>query len=233
MGVHLPLSVPHNSPSNIKITQNKSQQEINLSHVQLLGKWVGFSGRTFYRVYAESVTYGNKDHTQKNLINRKLLFVSKLLIDCFYLEIFTVSLCLSYYLQNWGNYADMSQGVVIYMTYTIDVLLICWFGTQLTQHVRKNTYCPSKNASNKINKKVQHNRELPTDFKSFILKCLRQRVWKTRHSGATGWVLLSHFSDVWYSSLLQLTRISIWQLESLFRCQMWPHWMYVNNFVFT
>ena len=42
------------------------------------------------------------------------------------------------FLQNWGDYADMSQGVAIYMTYASDVLLICWFGTQLTQHVRKN-----------------------------------------------------------------------------------------------
>jgi len=32
----------------------------------------------------------------------------------------------------------MSQGVIIYATYACDVLLICWFGTQLTQHVRKN-----------------------------------------------------------------------------------------------
>ena len=38
--------------------------------------------------------------------------------------------------QNWGNFADMSQGVAVYMTYASDVLLICWFGTQLTQHVR-------------------------------------------------------------------------------------------------
>jgi len=41
-------------------------------------------------------------------------------------------------LQNWGNYADMSQGAVVYVTYVGDVLLICWFGTQLTQHVRQN-----------------------------------------------------------------------------------------------
>jgi hypothetical protein len=32
----------------------------------------------------------------------------------------------------------MSQGVAVYMTYASDVLLICWFGTQLTQQVRKN-----------------------------------------------------------------------------------------------
>jgi len=40
-------------------------------------------------------------------------------------------------LQNWGNYADMSQAVIIYVSYFCDVLLICWFGTQLTQHVRQ------------------------------------------------------------------------------------------------
>jgi len=113
------------------------------------------------------------------------------------------------------------------MTYTTDVLLICWFGTQLTQHVRKNTYCRSKNTSSKMNRKVQHNRELQTDFKSFILKCLRRRVWETQHSGVTGWELLSHFSDVWCSSLLQLTRSSDWQQESLFRCQISPQRMYV------
>ena len=64
---------------------------------------------------------------------------------------------------------------------------------------------------------------------TLTVKCYRQRVWETRHSGATGWELLSHFSDVWCSSFLQLTRRSVWQLESLFLCQMWPHWMYVSN----
>jgi hypothetical protein len=61
------------------------------------------------------------------------------------------------------------------------------------------------------------------------VKCFRRTVWETRHSGVNGWELLSHFSDVWCSSLLQLTRSSNWQRESLFRCQMWPHWMYVSN----
>jgi hypothetical protein len=42
------------------------------------------------------------------------------------------------FLQNWGDYADMTQGVAIYLLFSSDVLLICWFGTQLTQHVRKN-----------------------------------------------------------------------------------------------
>jgi len=37
-----------------------------------------------------------------------------------------------------GDYADMSQGVIIYVAFGIDVFLICWFGTQLTQHVRQN-----------------------------------------------------------------------------------------------
>jgi len=32
----------------------------------------------------------------------------------------------------------MSQAVAIYVTYASDVLLICWFGTQLTQQVRDN-----------------------------------------------------------------------------------------------
>jgi len=41
-------------------------------------------------------------------------------------------------LQNWGNYTDMSQAVLVYVTYASDVLLICWFGTQLTQNVRKS-----------------------------------------------------------------------------------------------
>jgi hypothetical protein len=32
----------------------------------------------------------------------------------------------------------MNQGVAIYTTFACDVFLICWFGTQLTQHVREN-----------------------------------------------------------------------------------------------
>jgi hypothetical protein len=41
-------------------------------------------------------------------------------------------------LQRWGDYADMGQAVAIYVLFCIDVLLICWFGDQLTQHVREN-----------------------------------------------------------------------------------------------
>jgi hypothetical protein len=32
----------------------------------------------------------------------------------------------------------MSQAMAIYVAFGSDVLLICWFGTQLTQHVREN-----------------------------------------------------------------------------------------------
>ena len=42
------------------------------------------------------------------------------------------------FLQNLGDYTDMSQGVTVYATYASDVLLICWCGSQLTQHVRQN-----------------------------------------------------------------------------------------------
>jgi hypothetical protein len=43
--------------------------------------------------------------------------------------------------QNWGDYADMSQAVTIYVVNGCHVLLICWFGTQLAQHVRENGFC--------------------------------------------------------------------------------------------
>jgi hypothetical protein len=42
-----------------------------------------------------------------------------------------------YFLQNWGDYTDMSQGTSVYVIFASDVLLICWFGTQLTQNVRQ------------------------------------------------------------------------------------------------
>jgi len=32
----------------------------------------------------------------------------------------------------------MSQAAVLYVLFACDVSLICWFGTQLTQHVRVN-----------------------------------------------------------------------------------------------
>jgi hypothetical protein len=49
-------------------------------------------------------------------------------------------LCHEIYLQSWGDYAGMSQGMAIYMTYASDVLLICWLGSQLTKYVRKNFF---------------------------------------------------------------------------------------------
>jgi len=142
----------------------------------LLANVLGLTGET-YTVFMHSLSHTVIRTTHKtNNIYRKFRLISNLFIDCFYLESFTVSLGLSYYLQNWGNYADMSQGVVVYMTYTIDVLLICWFGTQLTQHVRKINYCQSKNAACKVSTKVQRTRELQIAIKSFFLKFLRRRV---------------------------------------------------------
>jgi len=38
----------------------------------------------------------------------------------------------------------MIQAVVIYMLFASDVLLICWLGNQLTQHVRDNYLFYSK-----------------------------------------------------------------------------------------
>jgi len=76
---------------------------------------------------------------------------------------------------------------------------------------------------------IQQFKHLYIHLKTFIPKCFRRTVWETQHSGATGWELLSHFSDVWCSSLLQLTRSSNWQLESSFRCQISPQRMYVYD----
>jgi len=44
----------------------------------------------------------------------------------------------TFFFQNWGDYTDMSQAVFVYVFYASDVVLICWFGSQLTQHVRQN-----------------------------------------------------------------------------------------------
>jgi len=42
------------------------------------------------------------------------------------------------FLQNWGDYAGMSQAVILYVFNVCGVLLICWCGSQLTQQVRQN-----------------------------------------------------------------------------------------------
>jgi hypothetical protein len=51
-------------------------------------------------------------------------------------------LCASYitktFLQNWGDFADISQAVTVYVAFGSHVLLLCWFGTQLTQRAREN-----------------------------------------------------------------------------------------------
>ena len=52
--------------------------------------------------------------------------------------LFFFFLFFSFFFQNWGDYTDMSQGVLLYIMYASDVLLICWFGAQLTQHVRQS-----------------------------------------------------------------------------------------------
>ena len=66
------------------------------------------------------------------MISIRLFRICAIVAFCF--------LCHEIYLQNWGDYADMSQGVVVYALYASDVLLICWFGTRLTQHVRKMAF---------------------------------------------------------------------------------------------
>ena len=59
-----------------------------------------------------------------------------------HLNVFHCFLVYCYYkvflFQNWGDYANMSQAVVLYLALASDVFLICWFGTQLTQYVRVN-----------------------------------------------------------------------------------------------
>ena len=49
-----------------------------------------------------------------------------------------IYLFLFFFLQNGGDFTDMFQAVYIYIFYAGFVVLICWFGTQLTQHVRQN-----------------------------------------------------------------------------------------------
>jgi len=49
-----------------------------------------------------------------------------------------ILLLLSVLFQAWGDYANMSQATAVYVVFASDVLLICWFGTQLTHHVRVN-----------------------------------------------------------------------------------------------
>ena len=71
-----------------------------------------------------------------NLILINLLSCRNVFKFCHYFV--CILLLLSVLFQAWGDYASMSQAVVIYVAFACDVLLICWFGTQLTQHVRVN-----------------------------------------------------------------------------------------------
>jgi len=51
---------------------------------------------------------------------------------------FSASVITNIFLQNWGDYTDMSQAVILYIFNTCEVLLFCWFGSQLTQQVTQN-----------------------------------------------------------------------------------------------
>ena len=108
------------------------------------------------------------------------------------------------------------------MTWCVVSKLLPW-GYLLDRHYL--TANPACRTAGTVNVQLHSSKGLNTS----TVKRYRRRVWETRHSGATGWELLSHFSGVWCSSLLHLTRGSNWQRESLFRCQMWPHWTYVSN----
>jgi len=50
---------------------------------------------------------------------------------------FSASDVANIFLQNWGDFTDMSQAMLIYVVNVCDVLLICWCGSQLTQQVRQ------------------------------------------------------------------------------------------------
>jgi hypothetical protein len=92
---------------------------------------------------SENFNGRKQSHSDKQKV-RKMndAFVTVLYVLAYVLNLFIIHSFYSNHitkmLQNWGNYADMSQAVIIYMTFASDVLLICWCGTQLTQHVRDN-----------------------------------------------------------------------------------------------
>jgi amino acid permease len=55
---------------------------------------------------------------------------------------YSLSVCdiANIFLQNWGDYTDMSQALIGYVIFASGVILICWFGTKLTQHVRQKGF---------------------------------------------------------------------------------------------
>ena len=105
--------------------------------LQLLGYSVEFSvGELVTVVYC---------HINKNLKNKKNLHITLICVIKWTGLLFQIIhgflVLLIFWkkkmFQNWGDYSDMSQNVAIYIVLAVDVLLLCWFGTQLAQHVRK------------------------------------------------------------------------------------------------
>ncbi|GFG38516.1 hypothetical protein Cfor_04919, partial [Coptotermes formosanus] len=60
---------------------------------------------------------------------------------CGHFLILLVSMCFAAFsaVTNWGGHVGKIQAMIIYTTYASDVLLICWFGTQLTKHAESVT----------------------------------------------------------------------------------------------
>ena len=82
------------------------------------------------------------NNKNKIFIQINLIWLNYFCARIFYLFIF--SFAYRHYnilfFQTWGDYADMSQGVSIYVALACNVFPICWFGTQMTQHVRVNGF---------------------------------------------------------------------------------------------
>ena len=76
--------------------------------------------------------------------------------------------------------------------------IMCWCvvtilllsGHSLDRHYL--TVNPACQTAGTFNEQLHSSEGLNT----LTVKCFRRRVWETRHSGATGWKLQSHFSDV-------------------------------------
>jgi hypothetical protein len=146
MVAHLSLWVQHNFPSNIKITRSISQQEINFSRVQILGKWVGFSGRTFYHVYSVSVAYGNKEHTQNKLYLQKI----KICLKSFYrllllgdLHCFLVPLLIFAELGKLRGY-ESRNGNLYYVRHWRASDLLVWNSADTTRKTKYIRMLPAK-----------------------------------------------------------------------------------------
>jgi len=94
----------------------------------------------------------------------------------------------------------MTQAVLVYVTFASGVLLICWFGTQLTQYVRKNGVFFSCYACANIShiscdhifnkqKSVPETKCVPLLFYQFLyyitdaLQCLQQQRWQMKKLG--------------------------------------------------